>query len=207
MARLNWTGIQDFQLAVPQAVHLPDDCSRAGTKLGNGDATRLGTGIVFVGADEQGSVPLGRIHDVETIGFVKAHANLALYTILDAGHMIPSDQPEAGMQLLSQVRHLKARLRCFLFARALPAGEAWGPGVYVSDKENHYLGFVSCCVFCFHVSVVVASVGLLLEFGIYTWFLVSDSMHVTPHIRWAAACVNVFEVVYVRASSGVGGHM
>ena len=38
-----------------------------------------------------------------TTGFLRRHENLALYIILNAGHMIPSDQPEAALDLLQRI--------------------------------------------------------------------------------------------------------
>lgn len=35
-----------------------------------------------------------------TAGFYKAHENLAEYIILNAGHMIPSDQPKVALDIL-----------------------------------------------------------------------------------------------------------
>lgn len=39
----------------------------------------------------------------ETAGFFKAHKNLAMYIVLNAGHMIPSDQPKAALLMLEHI--------------------------------------------------------------------------------------------------------
>lgn len=38
-----------------------------------------------------------------TAGFLKAHAQLSLYLIMNAGHMVPADVPEAGLLLLRMI--------------------------------------------------------------------------------------------------------
>lgn len=38
-----------------------------------------------------------------TTGFLRRHENLSLYIILSAGHMIPSDQPEAALDMVSRI--------------------------------------------------------------------------------------------------------
>lgn len=40
-----------------------------------------------------------------TSGFVRKHDNLALFIILNAGHMIPADQPEAALDLVRRIVH------------------------------------------------------------------------------------------------------
>ncbi|CAL8470937.1 g10479 [Coccomyxa elongata] len=39
----------------------------------------------------------------QTAGFFKAHKNLAMYIVLNAGHMIPSDQPKAALLMLEHI--------------------------------------------------------------------------------------------------------
>ena len=36
-----------------------------------------------------------------TAGFVRRHKHLAMYYILEAGHMIPADQPQVALQMLT----------------------------------------------------------------------------------------------------------
>ncbi|KAK9823746.1 hypothetical protein WJX72_005120 [[Myrmecia] bisecta] len=42
-------------------------------------------------------------HSKATGAFFKAHANLAMYYIMGAGHMIPSDQPKMALQMLTHI--------------------------------------------------------------------------------------------------------
>lgn len=39
----------------------------------------------------------------ETTAFAKQHENLLLYIILNAGHMVPADQPVAALELVDRV--------------------------------------------------------------------------------------------------------
>ncbi len=48
-------------------------------------------------------------HRPQTAGFFKAHKNLAMYIVLNAGHMIPSDQPKAALQMLDHILHRQRR--------------------------------------------------------------------------------------------------
>lgn len=94
LTRLDWAGLKEFQNAKPTAVHVDDDDDDDDyDRVGSKDASALRH------PDRRAT----RLLDVDTVGFLKAHANLALFTIMDAGHMVPADQPEAGLYLLSQV--------------------------------------------------------------------------------------------------------
>ena len=42
-------------------------------------------------------------HGKRTTGFKRQHDNLALYIILNAGHMIPADQPEVALDLVRRI--------------------------------------------------------------------------------------------------------
>lgn len=46
----------------------------------------------------------------QTTGFYKAHKNLAMYIVLNAGHMIPSDQPKAALHMLEHILYRKRRV-------------------------------------------------------------------------------------------------
>lgn len=39
----------------------------------------------------------------QTAGFARSHKNLAEVIVLNAGHMIPSDQPRIGLELLDRI--------------------------------------------------------------------------------------------------------
>ena len=54
------------------------------------------------GIEKAPSQPL--LHqDGELMGFRKQHKNLQMYVLLNAGHMVPRDQPRAGLLLVDSV--------------------------------------------------------------------------------------------------------
>mmetsp|Transcript_14419 Transcript_14419/g.43620 ORF Transcript_14419/g.43620 Transcript_14419/m.43620 type:complete len:483 (-) Transcript_14419:261-1709(-) len=50
-----------------------------------------------------------RHHNTQTAGFMREHDNLALITVMGAGHMIPIDQPQAARKMVDMImkRHAK----------------------------------------------------------------------------------------------------
>jgi carboxypeptidase C (cathepsin A) len=115
LTRLQWDGLADFKKAKPVAVHVDDeddddddddDADNGNDEVDDHDEYEDKDDGAKVDDDDRrrrDARRSNRILDVDTVGFIKAHANLALFTILDAGHMVPADQPEAGLYLLSQV--------------------------------------------------------------------------------------------------------
>ena len=39
----------------------------------------------------------------KTTAFTKQHQNLVMYTVLDAGHMVPADQPKVALDMVSRI--------------------------------------------------------------------------------------------------------
>ena len=65
---------------------------------------RLIWDIAVQGFEKARSRPVHWDHDEEaTSGFVKRHANLAMYVLLEAGHMVPADQPRRALHMLRHV--------------------------------------------------------------------------------------------------------
>ena len=60
--------------------------------------------LAVQGFERARSRPVHWDHDEgATSGFVKRHANLAMYVLLEAGHMVPADQPRRALHMLRHV--------------------------------------------------------------------------------------------------------
>lgn len=47
--------------------------------------------------------PFQHPHKSRTAGFMKRHKNLQMVTILDAGHMVPADQPAVALHMVREL--------------------------------------------------------------------------------------------------------
>jgi carboxypeptidase C (cathepsin A) len=118
MEKLAWDGMAGFRATQRKPIYM--DLDRGGDRdveeahreprRGILDAvwhrqTDRQTDRSLVKAVEGPQQPAGAasVHDIGTMGFVKEYKNLAMYIILDAGHMVPADQPSAALALLSRL--------------------------------------------------------------------------------------------------------